>query len=134
MKTLHLSIIAVLIIGTGVAYAYSSAGFPETHYAPTNDTKLELLVMNSTEFKERTTGNNYTLAGVDYNWIPKARCTVPNNVAAQGNVEVQSGSNVLTIPSGVKLTIPFATNHLQVDTSTGLAGVLIKHGGTISSH
>ena len=72
MKTLHLSIIAVLIIGMGVAYAYSSAGFPETHYPPTNDTQLQLLVMNSTEFKERTTGYNYTLAGVDYNWIPKA--------------------------------------------------------------
>jgi len=28
--------------------------------------------MNSTEFKERTTGYNHTLAGIDYNWIPKA--------------------------------------------------------------
>ena len=72
MRTLILSIIAVFVIGIGVAYAYSSAGYPETHYPPTNDTKLELLVMNSTEFKERTTGYNYTLAGIDYNWIPKA--------------------------------------------------------------
>ena len=72
MKTLHLSIIAVLVLGIGTAYAYSSAGIPETHYPPTNDTKLELLVMNSTEFKERTTGYNYTLAGIDNNWIPKA--------------------------------------------------------------
>jgi len=72
VKTLHLSIIAVLVLGIGTAYAYSSAGIPETHYPPTNDTKLELLVMNSTEFKERTTGYNYTLAGIDNNWIPKA--------------------------------------------------------------
>ncbi|HEV2192471.1 MAG TPA: hypothetical protein VGR54_02495 [Nitrosopumilaceae archaeon] len=78
MKTLHLSIIVICVLagissaGIGASYAYSSVGIPETHYPPTNDTKLELLVMNSTEFKERITGYNYTLAGIDYNWIPKA--------------------------------------------------------------
>jgi hypothetical protein len=66
--------------------------------------------------------------------VVSASCTVPNNAAAHsGNVEVQSGDNLLTIPSGFTLTIPFSTNHLKVDTSGGLAGVLIKVGGKISS-
>src|SRR5207249_10051884 len=66
MKILHLSIIAVLVIGIGAAYAYSSAGMPEAHYPPTNDTKLALLVMDSIEFKQRVTECNGFL-GIDYN-------------------------------------------------------------------
>jgi hypothetical protein len=81
-----------------------------------------------------------TSAGTDKTCVPprtgdlviSGSCTLPNNADAQANVEVQSGSNVLTIPNGFKLTIPFSTNHLLVHGPTG--GVLIKHGGTISTH
>ncbi|MDE1830372.1 MAG: hypothetical protein KGI25_08615 [Thaumarchaeota archaeon] len=76
MKTLHLAIIVSVIGFTMVistAYAqYGSGFYPIVHYPATNNnTKLELVVMNSTEFKERTNSYNYTLAGIDYNWIPK---------------------------------------------------------------
>ena len=88
MKTLHLSIITIFTIcstvGIGIAYAQYGAGFyPTEHYPPTNDTKLKLIVMNSTEFKIRTTGYNYTLAGIDYNWISKG-----NNYYAFGGARV----------------------------------------------
>jgi hypothetical protein len=72
------------IAGISMAYAqYDSGFYPQEHYPPTNDTKLTLIVMNSTEFKERTAGYNYTLAGVDYNWIPKE-----NNYYDFGGVRV----------------------------------------------
>ncbi|HEU5221844.1 MAG TPA: hypothetical protein VFU58_07265 [Candidatus Nitrosotalea sp.] len=76
MKTLHIAItvlfVTALITNTGVVLAQYGPGFsPVEHYPPVNDTALKLLVMNSTEFKERTIGFNYTLAGIDHNWISK---------------------------------------------------------------
>lgn len=76
MKTLHFIIITIFatgfIMNTGIAFAQYGPGFYAVdHYPPTNDTKLELLVMNSTEFKQRTSGYNYTFAGVDHDWISK---------------------------------------------------------------
>lgn len=60
----------MLTVGSGIAYAQYGEGFSAPqHYPPTNDTKLKLIVMNSTEFQERTTGYNYTFAGINYNWI-----------------------------------------------------------------
>ena len=59
-------------MNSDIALAQYGPGFYTVdHYPPTNDTKLELLVMNSTEFKQRTSGYNYTFAGVDYDWISK---------------------------------------------------------------
>ena len=75
MKTILLIstiLIAVTIFGISKSYAQYGDGFsPVQHYPTTNDTKLKLVVMNSTEFKERTTGHNYAFAGIDYNWISK---------------------------------------------------------------
>jgi hypothetical protein len=75
MKTLLLIsaiLIAVTVFGISKSYAQYGEGFsPVQHYPPTNDTKLQLIVMNSTEFKERTTGYNYAFAGIDYNWVSK---------------------------------------------------------------
>ncbi len=76
MKILYLSILVLLattLPNIGAVFAQYDPRFTlPDHYPPTNDTKLELLVMNSTEFKEKTTGYNYTLAGIDNNWIPRA--------------------------------------------------------------
>lgn len=76
MKILNLVIITIFatsfIMNSGIALAQYGPGFSAVdHYPSINDTKLELLVMNSTEFEQRTTGYNYTFAGVDYDWISK---------------------------------------------------------------
>lgn len=76
MKIFHLTIAVIFatifITNTGVVLAQYGPGFsPVEHYPPINDTVLQLSVTSSTEFKERTSGYNYTLAGIDHNWISK---------------------------------------------------------------
>ena len=60
-------------------------------------------------------------------WIISASCTLTSSASAPGNVTVQNGA-VLTIPSGVFLDINFITNHLFVQSGSG---VLIQSGGKI---
>ncbi len=74
MKTLYILTLAILmttsVIGISKVYAQYGDGFsPIEHYPQTNDTQMKLAVMNSTEFKEKTTGYTYAFAGLDYNWI-----------------------------------------------------------------
>lgn len=75
MKTLIIILTVLItfaIFGISESYAQYGEGFsPVEHYPTINNTKLQLLVMNSTDFKEKTLGHNYTFAGINYDWISK---------------------------------------------------------------
>jgi len=62
-------------------------------------------------------------------WIITSSCTLTNSASAPANVKVQNNV-VLTIPSGLTLTIDFSQFNLTVEFGSG---VRIKAGGTISS-
>ena len=61
-------------------------------------------------------------------WTVSLSCTLLSSATAPANVIINKGA-VLTIPSGVTLTIHFKTNHLLVHNG---GGVLIKSGGAIN--
>jgi hypothetical protein len=65
---------------------------------------------------------------VSGDWIITSNCILNSTSTAPGNIIVQSGK-VLTIPSGLKLTIDFKHYHLLVKSG---GGVLIKAGGAIN--
>lgn len=114
MNILYLSMIVVFAsgftMGVSAAYAQYGSGFSlSEHYPPTNDTQLELLVMNSTEFKEKTLGYNYTSLGVDYNWLPKG-----NNYYDFGGARV---SFAITGFNGTEKGVAFNLNQTKQITS-----------------
>jgi len=55
-------------------------------------------------------------------------CTMTATATAPGNVLVQNNA-VLTVPSGITLTINFLSFNLTVESGSG---VLVKSGGTIT--
>jgi len=62
------------------------------------------------------------------NWSITSSCTIIDDVAISGNVEVQNNS-VLTVENGASLNIDFANHYLKVHSGSG---VLIKSGGKIN--
>jgi hypothetical protein len=114
MKIMYFLIIVILIGGLitsiGTVYAQYGSGFSlSEHYPPTNDTELELLVVNSTEFKEKTMGYSYTSLGVDYNWISKG-----NNYYDFGGARV---SFVIAGLNGTEKGVAFNLNQTKQITS-----------------
>lgn len=81
----------------------------------------------STFISSMTINNNCSVPTTG-DWTVTSSCTLASTATASANVIVNSGT-VLTIPSGVILTIHFVSSHLLV-TSGG--GVLIKAGGAIN--
>lgn len=97
-------------LSVSAVYAQYGSGFSlSEHYPSTNDTQLELLVMNSTEFKEKILGYNYTSLGVDYNWIPKG-----NNFYDFGGARV---TFVITGLNGIEKGMAFNLNQTKQITS-----------------
>jgi len=61
-------------------------------------------------------------------WTITTSCTMTASAPAPGNVLVQNNA-VLTVPSGITLTINFLSFNLTVESGSG---VLVKSGGTIT--
>lgn len=132
--------------GDNLAYSWSQAAGPSVSLAnpataypsftapsvtSTSNLTFQLVVndgiKNSTP-SDVTIADSGCLPPSSGDWNVTSSCTISSNVTAPANVIVQPAV-VLTIPSGLKVSIDFTHYHLLIKSG---GGVLIKAGGAIN--
>jgi hypothetical protein len=121
---------------TTFAGSPTTTSFTDTGLSPNTTYYYELTASNtggtsaisSTPASATTSSNGSCLPPAGVDWTITSSCTLTSSATASKNVIVNNGA-VLTIPSGMTLTIPFKTNHLLIHSG---GGVLIKAGGAIN--